>query len=106
VNSKTYSSTKKTAKPSITSSYNTASNNGGAGVSSKRVPSNDSVKRTLDIGNANMTTPNSLRMSREVGKSPGKIFNFDKNSNVASSVQYSSSNHQSNGGSNSHSLSL
>lgn len=71
----------------------------------KRVPSNESVKRSLDINNNNANansnnlignTPNSLRLSREVGKSPGKIFSFDKNTNVAHSVAVSSSSCKSN----------
>lgn len=90
MNSKTYSSTKKTSKPTTSSSQ-------------KRVPSNESVKRSLDIN----STPNSMRMSREVGKSPGKIFSFDKNINATTGSssqtttnQYSNSIHQQqNGGS-------
>lgn len=53
------------------------------------------MKRSLDInnagGNLNMNTPNSLRMNREVGKSPGKIFSFDKNINITQSVSVTGS---------------
>lgn len=38
-----------------------------------------------------MNTPNSLRMNREVGKSPGKIFSFDKNINITQSVSVTGS---------------
>ena len=67
LNSKTYSTGKKTRQP----------------TSGKRVPSSESAARTQESA-----TPQSVasgRMTRDSGRSPGKIFSFDKNGGPAGS---------------------
>jgi len=69
LNSKTYSTAKKTRQPV-----------------GKRAPSNDSATRTQDSNNYTPQSVASGRVTRDSGRSPGKIFNFDKNG-VSSSLK-------------------
>jgi hypothetical protein len=68
MNSKSYSSTKKLSK----SGKRTASSEGGA------------VNKNLQD---NFTPNSAMKVSKESGRSPGKIFNFDKNGNLKDNVK-------------------
>lgn len=50
------------------------------------MPSNESHQRRSLKDPKNMT-PSQQKINTDTGRSPGKIFKFDKNTNVASSMQ-------------------